>query len=211
MKRLAAIGLRAHSGWATLVGVGAPWESLEIIERRRIDLADPRIPGSKQPYHASAGLDIRDAAALLKRCADTAGQMAYSAVHSVLGALRQQGVEIVGCGLLTSSGHPQTTLASTLASHALIHSAEGEHFRKALITAARRCNLPTAPFKEREVEAQGWAVLKTPPDELRRRLVEAGRPLGPPWRQDEKLATLAGWLVLAANLEGRDRPFKGTE
>jgi hypothetical protein len=24
-----------------------------------------------------------------------------------------------------------------------------------------------------------------------------GRSLGPPWRQDEKLATLAAWLVLA--------------
>jgi len=25
-----------------------------------------------------------------------------------------------------------------------------------------------------------------------------GRALGPPWRQDEKLATLAAWLALAA-------------
>ena len=35
-------------------------------------------------------------------------------------------------------------------------------------------------------------------DELTRRLAEFGRTLGPPWRQDEKLATLAAWLALAA-------------
>jgi len=33
---------------------------------------------------------------------------------------------------------------------------------------------------------------------LRRRVNEIGRPIGPPWTQDQKLACLAGWLALAA-------------
>src|SRR5205807_2629305 len=34
--------------------------------------------------------------------------------------------------------------------------------------------------------------------DLERHLAELGRTLGPPWRQDEKLATLAAWLALAS-------------
>jgi hypothetical protein len=32
--------------------------------------------------------------------------------------------------------------------------------------------------------------------ELLRRLAELGRPLGPPWSQDEKFAALAAWLAI---------------
>ena len=38
--------------------------------------------------------------------------------------------------------------------------------------------------------------LKLAPDALRARIAGLGKPLGPPWGQDEKLAALAAWLVL---------------
>jgi hypothetical protein len=35
--------------------------------------------------------------------------------------------------------------------------------------------------------------------DLQQQITELGRSLGPPWRQDEKLASLAAWIALAAS------------
>ena len=51
----AALGFRAHSGWAALVAVAGTPQSGQVLLRRRIELADPKVPGSKQPYHAAEG------------------------------------------------------------------------------------------------------------------------------------------------------------
>jgi hypothetical protein len=53
MKR-AALGVRMHSGWGVLVAVCGASDSLEVIERRRIVVIDPTMPGAKQPYHYAA-------------------------------------------------------------------------------------------------------------------------------------------------------------
>jgi hypothetical protein len=52
--------------------------------------------------------------------------------------------------------------------------------------------------RERELLARCASDLGLPADKLTRRLAEMGRALGPPWRQDEKFATLAAWLALVA-------------
>jgi hypothetical protein len=33
--------------------------------------------------------------------------------------------------------------------------------------------------------------------EVQKRLLELGRPLGPPWTQDQKYAALVAWMALA--------------
>ncbi len=53
MKR-AALGVRMHSGWGVLVGVCGDSDSVEVLERRRIVVIDPTMPGAKQPYHYAA-------------------------------------------------------------------------------------------------------------------------------------------------------------
>ena len=80
----------------------------------------------------------------------------------------------------------------------MIHTAEGEFFRAAIKRANETCALPVTGIKEREILNRGVAELGLPVEEIQGRMLELGRPIGPPWRQDEKLATLAGWLILAA-------------
>ncbi len=193
----AALGFRAHSGWAALVAVAGPPYSPAVIERRRVELADPG-PDSAQPYHAAAELDLKEAEQFVRRCADRARLLAQEALRAVVDDLRKKGHVVVGCGLLLGSGRPATTLAATLASHALIHTAEGQLFREALTHASERCGLPVTGVRERELFARAAAELGVPADELQLKVTELGRPLGPPWRQDEKYAALAGWLALAA-------------
>jgi hypothetical protein len=193
----AALGFRAHSGWAALVMIAGPLRSPAVIGRQRIELVDPAIPEARQPYHAATGLDLREAEKLVKRCADKAESLACQALRGVIDDLRKNGHEVVGCGILLASGRPTATLAATLASHAMIHTAEGEHFRNAIRAASKHHNLPVTGVKERELFARGSAELRIFADDLERRVSEMGRLIGPPWAQDQKHAALVGWLALA--------------
>ena len=193
----AAIGFRAHSGWAALVVVAGDPRSPSVLDRRRIELADPSIPGSIQPYHAAEPLPLDAAEKHIHRCADQARLLALGALRGVLESLEKDGHKVAGCAILLASGRPATTLAATLASHALIHTAEGELFREALRQASAECRLPVTGVKEREVYERAAAALRISSEELSDRVAAMGRALGPPWRQDEKLAAAAAWLALA--------------
>jgi len=199
----AAIGLRPHSGWAALVVVAGPTRFPQVVGRRRIEIADPKIPGSKQPYHAAENLELRKAARLLARCERGSLELARRAFREALDDLRGRGYAAVNCGLLLASGRALPPLESILASHALIHTADGEHFRNALAAAAEGHELAVTRIREREVLAAASEKLGVPADQLARRVADMGKPLGSPWTQDQKLATLVGWLALAAGRRGR--------
>src|SRR5207302_143797 len=50
-----ALGIRVKSGWATAVLVTGSIRSPQALARCRIDLCDPSVPGSSQPFHARMG------------------------------------------------------------------------------------------------------------------------------------------------------------
>ncbi len=89
-------------------------------------------------------------------------------------------------------------LSDTLASHAKIHTADGEHYRDAIARAAKECGLPLAKVREREVWKTAAGKTNVPIEAFQARITALGKTLGPPWRADEKLATAAGCLALAA-------------
>lgn len=198
MKTQAALGFRAHSGWAALVAVAGSPRAPSVVARRRIELVEPRTPGGRQPYHAAERLELKKAAELVRRCTSDARRLARQGLRAVMDELREKDHEVVGCGILLGSGRPATTLAATLASHALIHTAEGELFRDVLAHASERCGLAILGVRERELFTRAAAELRVPVEELQRRVAEMGRAIGPPWTQDEKHAALVGWLALAA-------------
>jgi len=158
-----ALGLRAHSGWAALVAVGGTIEAPHVLERRRLTIANAEMAGSKQPYHAAAGLPAARAGELLE------------AILAVIGGLRGRGNEVVGCGVVLGSGKALPELPRVLASHALIHTAEGEMFREVLVWAAKECGLPVTGGREKDLD-----------DGALRRVDSLGKLIGPPWTQDQK-------------------------
>jgi hypothetical protein len=197
--KAAAIGCRAHSGWAALVIVAGPVSSPRIIDRRRIEIADAAIPGSKQPYHTAEKLPFKQAERLVTRCTERSRALARQELRAAVDHARSSGHEVAGCGIILASGRPLPDLAATLASHALIHTAEGELFRNVIADASREMNVPVRGVKERELLAQASAVLGKSVAEVQSCLQKMGRELGPPWTEDEKYATLAAWLALAAS------------
>ena len=193
----AAIGLRAHSGWAALVAVAGSFDSPQVIARRRIEIADASIHGSKQPFHKAEPMELSDAKAYIKRCTDSTRRLSRDAVQAAIDGLRDKRYEAAACGIILGSGRSLPDLAGILASHALIHTAEGEFFRKALMEASEHCKLPLAGIKEKELLDRASAQFRIPRDKLDRRLTEIGKPLGAPWTQDQKYAALAGWMSLS--------------
>ncbi|HEY6292511.1 MAG TPA: hypothetical protein VI455_13265 [Terriglobia bacterium] len=200
----AALGFRAHSGWAVLItvaGSATATEALVVIDRRRIELVEPGSPETVQPYHTAARLGPKQAEAFIKNCAERARLLAIQALRAVIDHLSATGHQVVASGILLSSGRPTTDLAATLASHALIHTAEGHLFREALTRASEHHHLPVMGLRERELFRRASAELGTSPDEVRRRVAALGHQLGPPWRQDEKHAALVAWLALASRFQ----------
>ncbi len=200
MTKAAAIGFRAHSGWAVMVAVAGTLRSPHILDRRWMRLADPLISGSKQPYHAAESLECKQAKGLLERCSDSSRLLARQGIGAALSDLEKQDYEVRGCGILMASGRTLPSLDAILASHALIHTAEGELFRDVLAEAAEHFHLPVTRVGERELFLRASTELHIPAERLQQQLTELKKIVGPPWRQDEKHAALVAWMSLATPL-----------
>jgi hypothetical protein len=172
----AAIGLRAHSGWAVLVAVA---DDTPIL-RRRIDMIESKAFRANQPYHAAAEMPLADAESFLKRTADECVKRAVAAIADALAALAADGYPVRHATVLQASGKPLPNLPKILAAHPLIHTAEGVFFREVLERACRERGLTVATLKERDV-----------PPELVAHYAAMSKVLGPPWTVDEKLAAAA--------------------
>lgn len=195
-----ALGLRAHSGWAVLVALGGRCSSPVVVDRRRLTLCDGGFP--RQPYHAAENLSAAKAQNLVWRSLETAHQLAREALAAAVRDRRAAGQEVVGAGLLLGSGRPlPTELSIILGSHPLIHTAEGEMYREALRAGCERARVVVVGLREREIETKAGKYFELPADALRVLVTALGKPLGPPWSRDEKLASLAAWLVLVGAKE----------
>jgi hypothetical protein len=183
----AALGFRAHSGWAALVAVAGPVAEPAAVVRRRLELSRQT---PRQPFHAAEERPFAAAEDLIRRSTDEAATLAEQAVREAVADLRAMGHEPVACGLLIAAGRPLPGLREILASHALIHAAEGELFREVLREGSRRCGLLLVEVRERELEERAARSLRGPDPGLRRRLAEWGKALGSPWTQDQKGAAL---------------------
>jgi hypothetical protein len=191
----ATLGFRAHSGWAAVVAIGGTPAAPRALDRRRIVLTGARLP--KQPYHAAEPLALSRARELLDRCEEDSRRLAGEELRNVADFLRAQGLRVRAAALLLAANRPLPDLAGILASHALIHAADGEHFREAVRRAARELEIPLLEVREKDLLARASATLRLAPEEVTRRAAEIGKALGPPWTQDQKLAAVAAWLALA--------------
>jgi hypothetical protein len=198
MARQAAVGFRVHSGWAAAAAIAGPLEAPEVVWRGRAELTDAGIPSAVQPYHAAAGLAPADAERYIASSTQRAAMSAATALRIIAEQVQKPGCKLSACGLLFASGRPLPALEKILASHAMIHTAEGELFREAVRVAARHYGLRIIAVKESELFPQAAAALLLPQKRIAQHVSNMGRALGPPWRQDERLAAAVAWLALSS-------------
>src|SRR5882762_9101127 len=195
----AALGFRVHSGWAAVVAVCLDRGAPVVLARQRVHLVETFTYEFRQPYHTAEKMLEGQARQFISRMRTESRRLAYRAVQELESRTQEQGVKLTRCGLLLASGRALPVLEKILASHALIHTADGELFREALLHASARCGLRDFRIKEREVLDLAGRAFRLKPDDIMRRVTELGRSLGSPWSQDEKFATMAAWLALSAS------------
>lgn len=193
----AALGFRVHSGWAAVVVLCGPLDAPVVVDRRKIQLVKIFSYTFRQPYHTAEKMPRQDAGKFIRSVQSEAKRLALSALRSLQRDLAEGDFKIVCGALLLASGRALPALEKILASHALIHTADGELFRDSLRAACARCGLPVAGIREKELIATASNVFGSPPAALKRRIAAFGKSLGPPWGQDEKFAALGAWLSLS--------------
>ena len=180
-----AFGLKAHSGWAALVGVGERDGNVAMTDRRRIELVLEA--WQKQPYHAAEHLQPDAARDTVARGIDAARKGAIRELQAALARAAEQQHDVTACGVLVGNPMPDWSVDEILAVHFRMHKAEGVLFRDVLLQAAAQCGLRPVPVPEKQSGVDR---------RLQHTIATLGRSAGPPWGKDQKDAALAALIAL---------------
>jgi len=191
----AAIGSRVKSGWATAVLLAGPIQAPRVLDRRIVELSDPNVPASRQPFHSTLASHQAAGEKEVKRLRKIVERCAQRSVTKLIGDYRNRGHNLCGAALVVGSDIDPATIKNE---HIRAHALEGRLFRNVLEAALQSNGLSSLVIVERRAYAEATAVLQRPEDELKRLVTDWGRALDGPWRLDEKMATLAAWLALAS-------------
>ena len=188
----AALGFRVKSGWAVAVLLTGPARFPQLCNVQRIDLSDPRLPETRQPYHAAMGKLETDATKINQRVS-VVRTIAQQSIATLVAGYRQKGYRITRAALVVGSQIDPDSIAND---HIRAHAFEGRLFRPALEEALHKCDVRTEALIERSAYAHGTAKLKESNDNIRGVIQDFGRVAQGPWRAEQKLAALAAWLAL---------------
>lgn len=195
----AALGFSVHTGWAAVVAVSGPAASAAVLDRRRLEMipgSDPRRP--RFVYHAARTLEREPARRLIRESAERATAEATASLQAVVKELGSRDQQVVAAGIVVGNRPLAAELESILASHSLVHAAEGELFRDAIRSATRRAGIPVTEVRARDLGSRAAAALGVPEGKVAQLLVGIGSAAGRPWAKDQKDACLAALIALSA-------------
>lgn len=190
----ATIGFRVKTGRATAILLQGSARAPRIVERRAVDLTDPHLPASRQPYHAGLELPEGESAPVVREACDAVHEVAAQALLALLDDVRNLGLEPRGIGLVVSSDSEPGLLRNA---HIRAHALEGQLFRDALESAAATSGLPCIVLVERESYHRAAPLLALAAPQLKRAVGALGAGTIRPWTSEEKTAALAAWVALA--------------
>ena len=190
-KQEAAVGFTIKSGWAAAVLLGGPADAPQVIDSRRVEISDPGVPDSTQPYHAGFGT-ARDAGDELARLVASVKSYGRKSVTTTLREYRAKGT-LRGAGVIVGSLIDPETIGND---HIRIHAREGQLFRTVVIEAAEKVGLSCSICRERDLYARAAQALKKSEASIRKTLTESGREVSGGWRAEQKAAALAAWMIL---------------
>jgi hypothetical protein len=193
--RTAALGFRVKSGWAAVVLLTRVAHSPQLADVNRIELSDPRLPETRQPYHAAMGKLETDSTKLNRR-QRVVRCIAQESLGTLLNGYRQKGYRIGRAALVVGSQINPAAIANL---HIRAHALEGWLFRSAVEEALHDHEIRTDVVLERDAYARVAARFKQSSDDVRRAIQDLGRSIpanGGPWRAEQKLAAVAALLAL---------------
>lgn len=194
-----ALGVRPKTGLAVLV-VLATDEQPHIVLRERAVLADDQDMARRFLFHHAAELPLSQAAEHIEGLRMAHGAAAEAALERVASACAALGLRVEGVGLSARAPKPAPQLAEIMRSHALIHTAEGDFYSGVWSVAASRQGLRSMRLSGPEAMEVLARELTSDEGDIASVVKDMGRPLGPPWTQDEQAAALAAWAALVSRV-----------
>ena len=192
MRSLAALGFRVKSGWAAAVLLTDSAHLPQLCDVQRIDLSDPRLPETRQPYHAAMGRLETDTRKINRRV-DVVRRIAEKSIAKLLAGYRQQNFTIKRAALVVGSRIDPHSVANP---HIRAHALEGQLFRSVLQESLHGHGIRTEVLLEREAYGKAAVELKQSNEDVRWVIQKFGRDTEAPWRAEQKLATVAAWVAL---------------
>ena len=191
----AALGFRVKSGWAMAVLLAGPSDAPTLISCQTVLLSDPKIPQSKQPYHAALELPGKEGKLAARKLRDVVRGAAKKSIDTLLkeAAALQYGVR--GAALVVGSLVDPTTLHNE---HIRAHGLEGQLFRTVLEETFRARKISCEAFLEKGAYETAAGMLRRAPAQIKRAVAGLGESHEGTWRAEEKLAALAAWMALHA-------------
>jgi hypothetical protein len=172
------VGLCSRTGSAVAVAVA----DLSLAGRWSLNLTVEGVP--PQVFHAAAELTPPDAEALVRRAVQAVDEAATRELRDLLTELGGA----AGVGIVVGDHPVPESLAAIVASHPLMHAAEGQLYRDALLDAATVLGRPAVSVPRRRAEARLAG-------DLAGRIRTLGKDAGPPWRKEQKLAAVAALVA----------------
>lgn len=187
-------GFAIHTGWAAAVLVTGDARQPVVVDRRRVTLCPDVLP--RQVYHAAQDLPPAKAALLIREVHEAVDALTDDVLGELTDIAKPHG-SLVAVGV---TGFPRDVpaLDKVLASHALLHLAEGELYRGAICDAADARGLTLVPIHPKDGIRETAHALGTAAQPFAQRLADLRADLGAPWQADHRLATAAGLAALHA-------------
>jgi hypothetical protein len=178
MAKRAALGFKSHTGWAAVVAVAGG----EVVLKGRVEMASTFASGAV--FHAGQELPLENAKALIHSSEAKFEAKARQAISGLLAELGALDCEVIGAGIIAGSPKPLPPVEAILRSHALVHAAEGELYRRMIARGCEGCGIPVK-----------WVALKGPGARADS-IAAMGKKSGRPWAADQKEAALAALIAL---------------
>ncbi len=191
--RTAVLGFRPHTYWTAAVALAGDPAEPEVIERRRIDFA---AGDERGVYHHVEGMDRDEAQAWIDRVWGAVEANCRRGLGALVDDLGRQGVTLGVAVVPIARTRPPDKLEDILKSHSWMHAAEGDFYRGAVAAACTALGLEVRRGIERDFAADVSHRRNLPGARVDAHLKSLGAALGPPWTEDQKLATLAAWREL---------------
>jgi hypothetical protein len=191
----AGLGFRVKSGWAVVVLLTDTAHSPQLSDVSRIELCDPRLPETRQPYHAAMG-KLETDSTKVNQHERVVRSVSRQSLTRLLKGYQQKGFRIRHAALVVGSQIDPANIANP---HIRAHAFEGRLFRSAVAETLQDHEIHTEVLLERDAYPSVAARLKQSSDDVKRAIQDLARSApakGGPWRAEQKLAALAALFVL---------------
>ena len=188
-----ALGFRVKSGFAIAVALRGPASAPSIIARRRVELSDPGIPETRQPYHDGFYKQEEDPRELARRV-KIVTRCAQRSVAALLKDDCFAGLTCKGAGLVVGSVIDPMRVGNL---HIRAHACEGQLFRTVLADALRAQGIACEVTVDKVLAQMAVKKLRRTDAAIGRAIAALGKTAGGPWRADAKAACTAAWMALS--------------